>query len=197
MNWFDTPPSTFLEVEEHGLADDRLMLQGPSSMSKLTGGAAALFGGGFAAQALRFSRLLPVPFRLVPIGLAAASGLVGLAGAAKVISRCRVSIERGKGIHMSWRIGPAPERELHLLNDAIETVLVRRAMWSVSIGPFYFDELDQEHPLPVFELVVLLRDGKSVPIEKFTSEESAERRRAQVARVLWPPEQKPAPETLN
>lgn len=186
MQWLSTPPCPRMEVKvsdpEHGV----LELTGPAFEERVISGAAAAFGAGFTAFALRFLRLpIPPPFKVVPLVLTAAGAGITALGASGATAQHSVRIERGRGISFRWRFGPRGFRTLHLPAEEIEEFEVTTHEVASSNNEFGFSA-GSRPSRTVYRLVVVTKDGKAWNLESFGTRAQARLRKERIEEILEP-----------
>ena len=177
MRWFDSPPCPRMDVTHS--TETALTLSGPSTATRVVGGATAAFGGVFATMGLRFLRLpIPGPFKLIPLAFTAIGAGVVAVGTSTAFSSCSVEAKRGTGLTLRWKLPGLEERLLELRSQELEAfeVTAHEHHHSNDHGP---DDVVTE-----YRLVAITKDGRAFPFESHGTRAQANLRKVAFEKIL-------------
>lgn len=176
MEWFDTPPCTRLDVAVE--SDELIMLTGPTTGSRVAGGATAAFGGVFATMGAGFLRLpIPMPFKLIPLAFTALGTGIAAVGTSAALSACSLEVKRGQGLTLTWKLPLRDERSFHIPLDKFEALEVTDHAHEHSDD--YGSRITME-----YRLVAVTKSGNSVALESFGTRTQARLRKEAFEKVL-------------
>jgi hypothetical protein len=177
MRWFDSPPCTRMDVTI--TTPDHLMLSGPSTGTRVVGGATAAFGGVFATFGLRFLRLpIPAPFKLIPLAFTAVGAGIAAAGTSAALSNCSVEAKRGEGLTLRWKLPVRDERTVKLRPDELEDFEVTEHAQHSS------NEYGPDHVTMEFRVVAITKDGRAFELEALGTRTQARLRQEALQKIL-------------
>lgn len=176
MNWLDTPPCGRMDVKT--ATESLLVLEGPSTMTKVTSAGVAAFGTTFASIALGMARLpIPGPFRLLPIAFTAIGGGMAALGAGTALAKCSVRVDR-TGIEQRWRWGPMAEKSKLIAPADIRALEVQARVHSGQ------DSFGDTRTYTTWRVMVVTNDGAAHGLEEFGLSTQATMRKEQIEKVL-------------
>jgi len=170
LSFLESPPITSYAIITQNKHHFRL--EGPTPGARVMSGASSAFSAVFAGFGMTMWRNLPMPMRLIPIAFTAFGGGMALLEASKAAMSCAIDA-RPKGITLTWRWRPLPERTLEIAAKDIEELEI------VS------QEVGRRNELTtiVYQLTLVRKDGTAIPLESFGTKAQANLRKKAIAAV--------------
>jgi hypothetical protein len=168
-----------MKLKSHDEEAGRLVLELGDS-ARVSGGLMTAAGGMAASFALKMLRLpVPLPFKLIPLGVLGVGAGVGAMGAFTAFADYTITVERGVGVTFRWKWGPRDPQELHVTPEEIEDFEIVRASHTrgVGVGPGT-DEV------VTHRLMLITKKGAAYGLDELATETQAKLRRRMIRRAL-------------
>ena len=171
LAFLESPPITSYEVISQN--KQHLRLEGPTTGARMTSGAASAFSGVFAAVGLAMLKNpLPLPMRIVPIAFGAFGAGMAALEASKTVMSCAIDV-KPKGVTLTWRWRPLPERTLEVPAKEIEELEIV----SHEVGK------RSEVTAIIYQRTLVKKDGTALPLESFGTKAQANLRKKAIEAI--------------